>query len=135
MKRVTKLWGLSLMNTVLAPFTLAAVASHVYARPPAKSSNFWIYLCIFTALFSAIVLALLLQIKFQWAWALAFFGHLTFCACIATVRKHVREKLDITGQVIEDFMVSLFLYPSVVLQLKMTLEERLQKRMCSKCLP
>ena len=117
MKRVAKLMGLSLMNTVLAPFTLAAVASQVYARPPEKCSSFWIYLSIFTALFSAIVLLLLLRIKFQWAWALAFFGHLTFCACIATIRKHVREKLDITGQVIEDFLVSLLLFPCVVLHL------------------
>ena len=123
------------MNTVLAPFTLAAIASRVYAKQPSKSFNFWIFLGIFTTVFTGTMLFLLLEIKFQWAWAIAFFGYLTFCACIATVRKHAREKLDIPGHVIEDFLVSFFLYPIVVLQIKMTLEKRLEESMCSKYLP
>lgn len=134
-KRFAKLLGLSLMNTVLAPFTLATIASRVYAKPPSKSFNFWIFLVIFTTVFSGTMLFLLLQIKFQWAWAIAFFGYFTFCGCIATVRQHAREKLDIPGYVIEDFLASLLLYPIVVLQLKMTLTKSLHESMCSKYLP
>ena len=126
MNKFAKLLGLSLMNIIMAPLTLAVVASRVYAKPTSKISKFWIFVSVFISVFSITMVFLLLQIKFQWAWSIAFFGYLTFCVCIATVRKRTREKLDIPGHIVEDFLASFFLYPIVVLQLKVTLEKSTQ---------
>ena len=45
---------------------------------------------------------------------------------------HTRQALDISGDVVEDFVSSVFLYPSVVVQLDMALENTLDKGTGSK---
>ena len=46
--------------------------------------------------------------------------YLLFCGCVALIRTKTRDLLKIEGTIIEDLMVSVLIYPSVVVQLEMT---------------
>ena len=126
MKKTATLFGAFILNIFIAPITLAQIADHIYTKQSEKTSKCWFYSTIFVPLFGSSISFFLLQMKFNWAWAIGFFGYLTFCACIATVRMHTRDKLNISGHIIEDFISSFLLYPSVVVQLKMTLDSTLR---------
>ena len=113
------------MNIILAPLTLANVATHIYTKSNGQRDlRFGIYLVFFTVLFVLTISFYVLQIIFPWAWAIGFVGHLIFGCCTAVIRKRTREELNIQGHIIEDFVASILLYPSVVLQMKMTLDKQ-----------
>lgn len=52
------------------------------------------------------------------AWVIGLFLYLSFCGCLTVLRKDLRDKLEINGSIIEDFFVSVIIYPSVVVQLE-----------------
>ena len=43
---------------------------------------------------------------------------------MAMVRMEVREKLGISGNILEDFLASVLLYPGVIVQMEWTLEKK-----------
>ena len=113
------------MNIILAPLTLANVATHIYTKTNGqKDLRFWIFLVFYSVVFVLTISFSVLQIIFPWAWAIGFVGHLIFGCCTAVIRKRIREELNIQGHIIEDFVASILLYPSVVLQMKMTLDKQ-----------
>ena len=116
------MFGAVLLNVFLAPVTLAKIAGKIYCVPENKP-RWWPYAAVFIPLFVVCVMFCLLQMKYQWSWAIAFFIYLTFCGCAASVRMHARQQLNIAGHILEDFLACLFLYPSVVVQLEWTLEK------------
>ena len=131
--KCAKLFGYFLLNTILAPWTLANITSRIYEKFATRNSpKFWLLTFVFSSLFVLTISFYLIQFLFPWAWAIGFIGHLAFGGCIAVVRMHTREKLNIQGHIIEDFLVSIMLYPSVVLQMKMSLDNHSIK---SKYLP
>ena len=126
--KCAKLFGYFLLNTILAPWTLANITSRIHEKTGTKNSpKFWLLAFVFSFLFVLTISFYLLQILSPWAWAIGFIGHLAFGGCIAVVRMHTREKLNIQGHIIEDFLVSIMLYPSVVLQMKMSLDKYTMK--------
>ena len=124
-RRTLHLFQLFVWNIFAAPITLANVAGIVYKKPASKPSKCTFFAGAFCTLFSTFVVFCTLQAKFSWSWAVAFFVYLSFCACVATVRMHTRQTLDISGHIVEDFVSSFFFYPSVVVQLDMALENTL----------
>ena len=74
----------------------------------------------------------LLQYQFDWAWAIALFMYVCFCGCVTAVRTNAREKLKISGHVVEDFACSLVMYPSVAIQLEMALDNTLEAELGAK---
>ena len=125
-KKWAKLFGNFLLTTILAPLTLANVASRIDAKSTTKNNlKFWVLLLCFSSLFSLTITFYLLQILFPWAWSIGLVGHLAFSGCIAIVRMQTREEFNIPGHIIEDFLASVMLYPSVVLQMKMSLDKQL----------
>ena len=132
MKRTVRLFGLFLWNIFAAPITLAKIATKVYNKnseklPPSSSSIYWPYALVFVPLFATCIFFCILQIMFKSAWAISLFIYLCFCATVAAVRMQTRQKLNISGHVVEDFLCSVILYPSVVAQMEMTLDSRVEK--------
>ena len=125
-KKWAKLFANFLLATILAPLTLANVASRIDAKSTTKNNlKFWVLLLCFSSLFALTITFYLLQILFPWAWSIGFVGHLAFSGCITIVRMQTREEFNIPGHIIEDFLASVLLYPSVVLQIKMSLDKQL----------
>ena len=117
-----------MLNIILAPLTLANVATHIYTKTNGqKDLRFGIYLVFFTVIFVLTISFYFLQIIFPWAWAIGFVGHLIFGCCTAVIRKSTREELNIQGHIIEDLVASILMYPSVVLQMKITLDKNLKQ--------
>ena len=132
MGRTVKLFGGFILNIFIAPITISKVAGNIYNTSEQKSRKSAFLCGMVTLLFGSFVTFSILQFKFDWSWAIALFMYLGFCVCVATVRMHTREKLNISGHIVEDFASTLFFYPSVVLQLKMTLEDTFDTDMGSK---
>ena len=116
------MFGAVLLNVFLAPVTLAKISGKIYCVPE-RNQRWWPYAAIFIPIFIVCVMFCLLQMKYQWSWAGAFFIYLTFCGCAASVRMHARQQLNIAGHIVEDFLACIFLYPSVVVQLEWTLKK------------
>ena len=53
-------------------------------------------------------------------WAIGLFSYLCFCACMAMIRRGTRHQLKIEGSIVEDFVVSFFLFPCVAVQLELS---------------
>ena len=53
-------------------------------------------------------------------WAIAWVAYLFFATCVTIVRSDCRQKFDIIGNPIEDFVLSALLYPNVAVQLDET---------------
>lgn len=72
----------------------------------------------------------IMEVLVSGAWVIGLFSYFCFCGCMAVIRKETRNKLKIEGSIIEDFVVSVMLYPSVAVQLEVataTLMEREEK--------
>ena len=61
-----------------------------------------------------------LGIFIEGVWVIGLFSYLLFCGCVALIRTKTRDLLKIEGSIIEDLMVSVMIYPSVVVQLDLT---------------
>ena len=105
----------------LAPIPLSKVAASIYSETTEKPKSALPYLTIFGGLFVSSIFFFVLQILLDGSWAIGLFLYLCFCCYIARLRMMTRKKLLITGHPIEDFLCSILLYPSVTMQLEMTL--------------
>ena len=132
MSRSIKLFGAFVLNIFIAPITLSKVATKIYVASTDRLQNQAPFWSLFSVLFGSCVAFCILQYKFDWSWAIALFAYLSFCGCLATVRKRTREKLNISGHIVEDFVSSMLLYPSVVVQMDITLKETLDSGMGAK---
>ena len=114
--------GSFLINIPLAPIKLARIAGKVYLKE-GENSKWWTYATLYIPLFASCIVFGVLQVTYSWSWAVGFFLYLTFSGCTAAVRMQTREKLGIRGHILEDFLACFFLYPSVIVQLELTLKK------------
>ena len=105
----------------LAPIPLSKVAASIYSETTEKPKSALPYLTIFGGLFVSSIFFFVLQILLNGSWAIGLFFYLCFCCYTARLRMMIRKKLLITGHPIEDFLCSILLYPSVTMQLEMTI--------------
>ena len=136
-KEARRMFGGFILNIFAAPIKLAKIAGKVYLTDEDGGSKWWAYATMYIPLFALVVVFSVLQVTYSWSWAVAFFLYLTFCGCTAAVRMQTREMFGIRGHILEDFLASVFLYPSVIVQLEWTLkklndsEENLKARECN----
>jgi len=107
-------------NILIAPFTLAKVAGRLHGK-----SAFWPTFVALSLLLSfSIILNLCesLIFKLDGAWSLAIVVYVIFSFLTGTLRGQVRDRMDISGSSVEDFLLSLILYPSVALQVDLATE-------------
>ena len=121
-KETKQLAGSFLLSIFIAPIKLAKIAGKIYLKGE-ELSRWWAYATMYIPLFSLSIIFGVLQITYSWSWAIAFFLYLTFCGCTAVVRMDTREKLGISGNILEDFLASVFLYPGVIVQMEWTLKK------------
>ena len=114
---VVKLFGKFLFNILFASFTMAKVGQQVY-----KSFHIRKYYCLYTivyfTLFLVSIMMYVIEIWIKGAWVIGLFSYFCFCGCMAILRRDVRDKLGIVGSIIEDFVVTVIIYPSVAVQLE-----------------
>ena len=122
MKRLIKLFGRFVFNIPFAPLTLAKVASRVYQKPLRRRKIYCLCLISFCTIFILSIVLCALEVVVNGMWAIGLFAYLCFCGCMAAVRGKARDKMDIEGNLVEDFVVSLIFYPCVAVQLEMTIE-------------
>jgi hypothetical protein len=103
-----------LQNIVMAPWTVAVSA----CRLEEEKRNFWIHALATIPFFVLSILFFLLELAADGCWAIGWFWYLSFVISVAGVRLNTRRKLNIDGNIFEDFFASLFLYPSVAIQLE-----------------
>ena len=127
-KKSTKLFGLFIKNVFLAPITLSRIATNLYSTSTEKPRSTGPYLMIFGGLFLSSILFFFLQVVFDGSWAIGLFLYLCFCGCTARLRMNARKNLLISGHAMEDFFCSVILYPSVTLQLEMSLNPYKEKK-------
>jgi len=102
-------------NIFIAPFTMAKVAGRLHGK-----SSFWpvlVGLSLVLSLFLILNLSRVFTFGVDGAWALGWVAYVTFAFGISILRSQTRERLGIRGNSLEDFLVTLVLYPSVALQL------------------
>ena len=107
--------GRSIANILLGPVTLATASTRVSSLGP-KISKWALYLAPCTT-FAMIIVCLALQMVFKGAWVFSVFFYLAFCCQVAIVRCSMRQDEGIQGSLLEDFILSLLLYPAVCTQL------------------
>ena len=120
-KKTVKLFGHFMKTLFIAPITLSKIASKIYSTSTEKPRSTGPYLMIFGGLFLSSILFFSLQVVLDGSWAIGLFLYLCFCGCTARLRMNARKSLSISGHAIKDFFCSVILYPSVILQLEMTL--------------
>jgi len=108
-----------LANIVIAPLSVGKAAGRVFS--PGHRWPITAVLSIFLTLFVAFHI---FELAFDGSWALAWVFYITFGAITGAVRAKVREVLEIRGSLLEDFILSLVLYPAVALQMDVSLMER-----------
>ena len=121
LKNSFKLFGWFVKTIFVAPIPLSKVAAVVYSPSTEKPKSALPHLTIFGGLFISSIFFFALQILFDGSWAIGLFLYICFCCYIARLRMVARKKLYIPGHAIEDFLCSIILYPSVIMQLEMTL--------------
>ena len=122
LNRILKLFGKLLFNIPFAPYTMANVGSKVYKSFRIRH-NFWLYsLFFFTVFLMFIILCFVGIFVSKDVWVIGLFSYLCFGACMAMIRRGARIQLKIEGSIVEDFVVSLFLYPCVAVQLELSTE-------------
>ena len=102
-----------LKNIVLAPWTIANAAH----RLGEKKLSLWIYVLATVPFFMLMVFFNLAQLVVSGSWAIGAFFYLLFVASVTGIRLEARGKLQIEGNIFEDFFSSLFFYPCVAIQL------------------
>ena len=115
--QVIKLFGRFLFNIPFASFTMAKVGQRVYKSFRIRKYYCLYTTCYFTLFFSSVVMYAT-EIWIKGAWVIGLFLYFSFCGCLAVLRKDLRDKLEINGSIIEDFFVSVIIYPSVAVQLE-----------------
>jgi len=110
------LLGKFLMNIVMAPYSAAECSKLVYG------SSYFVPTLLFLSVTPSLAITLLsLQTVFDGSWALGVVCYIVFTFAISIIRQGAREKLNIPGSPLEDFFLSVILYPSVVVQMQETL--------------
>ena len=102
-----------LKNIFIAPWTVA-VAAH---RLNEKQGKHWFQALLTILPFVLTIVFFLLELAARGCWAIAWFWYLSFAISLTAVRLNARTKLQIDGNVFEDFFASLFFYPCVAVQL------------------
>jgi len=110
-----KLFLRFLANLLLAPLTVAKTSSRVISP-----SSFWPVLISLSFFLLMFIFLHILQIIVDGAWALAWCAFIAFSSGVSIVRSRTRNHLDIPGHSLEDFCLSLLLYPSVTMQMELS---------------
>ena len=116
-----KLFGRLLFNIPFASYTMAKVGCKVY-KSFRMRNKFWLYIIIFFGLFLTSIVLSCLEFVMKDIWVIGLFFYLCFCTCLSLIRRKTRHEFKIEGNVVEDFLVSVFLYPCAVVQLELTTE-------------
>ena len=119
--RILTLVGAVLFNIPFAPFTVAKVGTKVYKSLRTRK-YYYLYLFLLVSLLIVSMIMVVLGVFIEGVWVIGLSSYLLFCGCVALIRTKTREMLKIEGSIIEDLMVSVMIYPSVVVQLDMTTE-------------
>merc|ERR1712183_1034695 len=93
--------------------TVAKTASRVISV-----STFWPVVVSLSFFLLMFVILHVLQIVVEGAWALAWISYIAFGSGVSFVRTRARNHLNIPGHPLEDFCLSLLLYPSVACRWK-----------------
>jgi len=104
-----------LRNVLLAPWTLARVAGRLHGP-----TTFWPVLISLGLLFTLAIILPITQVFLpgsDGAWALGIISYGAFVFGTSCLRGQVRDRLELEGSTLEDFLLTFVLYPSVVLQL------------------
>ncbi len=101
------------MNIVMAPWTVA-VSAH---RLEEEKGKLWLHTLATIPFFVLSIIFFLLELAANGCWAIGWFWYLSFVISMTGVRLNARAKLNIDGNVFEDFFASLFFYPCVAVQL------------------
>ena len=117
--RILTLVGRLLFNIPFAPFTVAKVGTNVYKSLRTRK-YYYLYLFLLVSLLIVSMFMGVLGIFIEGVWVIGLFSYLLFCGCVALIRTKTRDLLKIEGSIIEDLMVSVLIYPSVIVQLEMT---------------
>ena len=125
LRRTIELFGLFVKTVFLAPISLSKSASKICGSSTEKHKRTtWPYAILFWGLFIGSISFFALQTILNGSWAIGMFLYFCFCGCVARLRMNTRNKLYISGHAIEDFIASIIMYPSVAMQLEMTLNAR-----------
>ena len=117
--RILTLFGRLLFNIPFAPLTMATVGTKVYKLLRTRK-YYYLYLFLLVSLLIVSVVMGVLGIFIKGVWVIGLFSYVLFCGCVSLIRTKTRDLLMIEGSIIEDLMVSVLIYPSVVVQLEMT---------------
>ena len=121
LKQSIKLFGKMLFNIPFASYTMAKVGCKVY-KSSSLRHQFGFYNFIFFSLFLTSIVLSCLEFVMKDIWVIGLFFYLCFCTCLSLIRRNTRHQLKIEGNVVEDFLVSVFLYPCAAVQLELTTE-------------
>ena len=111
-------------NIFTAPYTVAvAVARLRDSNRPSLLTLIPLGLLLLLA-----VLLQVLQLAVEGVFVFALVFYIMFCAGVSISRAEVRRHLDIGGHPLEDFLLSLILYPSVALQMDISTKSFLKPK-------
>eukprot|EP00091_Calanus_sinicus_P009571 TRINITY_DN22359_c0_g1_i1.p1 TRINITY_DN22359_c0_g1~~TRINITY_DN22359_c0_g1_i1.p1 ORF type:complete len:149 (-),score=51.65 TRINITY_DN22359_c0_g1_i1:48-470(-) len=111
----SKLFLLFIANLFLAPLTVAKTSARVISP-----STFWPVLMSLSFFLLKFVFLHILQVIVDGAWALAWCSFIAFCSGVSMVRSRTRNHLGIPGHSLEDFCLTLLLYPCVAMQMELS---------------
>ena len=121
LKHRMKLFLSFCFNIPAAPFTVAVSVLRVSGGPgPGTNTPSLPALIPLSLLLFLAVLLQVVQIAADGVFVFAWVFYIVFCAGVSIARGEVRKQLEIEGHPLEDFLISLFLYPSVALQMDLT---------------
>jgi len=121
LKHRMKLFLSFCFNIPAAPFTVAVSLLRVSGGPgPGTNTPSLPALIPLSLLLFLTVLLQVVQIAADGVFVFAWVFYIVFCAGVSIARGEVRKQLEIEGHPLEDFLISLFLYPSVALQMDLT---------------
>ena len=112
-------------NILAAPFTVAVSVSKVRGSSNSPSLPTLIPLALLLLL---AVLLQVLELAAKGVFVFAWVFYIMFCAGVSISRGEFRRHLDIDGHPLEDFLLSLILYPSVAVQMDLTTKRILASR-------
>ena len=119
LNRTLTLFGKLLFNIPFAPFTISKVGTKVFKSLRTRK-YYYLYLFLLVSLLIVSIIIGVLGVFIEGVWVIGLFSYLLFCGCVALIRTKTRDLLKIEGSIIEDLMVSVLIYPSVVVQLEIT---------------
>ncbi len=105
-------------NILAAPFTVAVSMSRV--RGSSSNSPSLPTLIPLALLLILAVLLQVLELVVDGVHVFAWVFYIMFCAGVSVSRGEVRRHLDIDGHPLEDFLLTLILYPSVAVQMDLS---------------